>query len=476
MNLQSSMKTLKTLFLVLALGLLTGCFEDNDDNFTTSTSIKDFVWKAMNKVYLYKANVEDLSDNRFGTSQEYQDFLNNFDSPENVFESLIYDRENVDRFSVITSDYFALEQQLSGVSKSNGAEFNFYYTPGSTTSVYGIVRLVLPNSSASQSNLTRGHVFNKIDGQVMTSSNLESLLSGDTYTLNLAVYNDNGTETTDDDSLSDTNTSFTLTKTIFTENPIYYHRIIEKNNEKIGYLMYNGFVNEFDNELNQVFGTFKSENIDHLVLDLRYNSGGSIRTATALGSMITGNFEGQIFTTLKYNETLSGNNYNFNFTNELSDGSSINSLNLDQLYVLTSNRSASASEMIINSLSAYIDVVQIGDETVGKSQASQIIYDSPDFSRENANPGHAYALLPLIAITVNKNNSEVPPSGIVPDFELIEKVANYGSIGDEDEPLLKKALDLIQGGNKISEPIQGPSPLLESGFSATATSLMFAEY
>ena len=468
--------TIKGIFLLIAMGLFTACFEDNDDNLTSSSSIKDFIWKAMNKVYLYKADVDDLADERFETSQEYQDYLNAFYSPEILFESLIHDRENVDRFSVITSDYFALEQQLSGVSKSHGAEFNFYYTPGSNASVFGIVRLVLPNSSASLSNLTRGHVFNKINGQDLTNSNIGSFLNNDSFTLNLAVYNDNGTESTDDDSLSDTNTSITLTKTVYTENPVYYHSVIEQNNEKIGYLMYNGFVNEFDNELNQVFGIFKSANVDHLVLDLRYNSGGSIRTATALGSMITGNFNNQIFTTLKYNETLSDNNYNFNFTNELSDGTSINSLNLDQLYVLTSNRSASASEMIINSLDAYIDVIKIGDNTVGKSQASQIIYDSPNFNRNNANPAHTYALLPLIAITVNKNNTEVPPSGIAPDHEFVEKAANYGTIGDTEEPLLKKALDLIQGSNKTSEPIQTPPPLLNSNVSKTLETLMFVDF
>ena len=472
MNLRYSTKTI---LLVIIFGLFTGCFNDNDDNLSSSTSVKDFVWKAMKAVYLYNANVEDLAEDRFGTSQEYQDFLNNFDSPEDLFESLIYDRNTVDRFSVITSDYFALEQQLSGVSKSNGAEFNFYYIPGSTTSVFGVVRLVLPNSNASLSDLTRGHVFNKINGQELTSSNISSLINSDSYTLNLAVYNDNGTEISDDDTLSDANISITLTKNVYTENPVYYHSIIEQENEKIGYLMYNGFVNEFDDELNQVFGSFKSEGIDHLILDLRYNSGGSIRTAAALGSMITGDFEGQVFTTLKYNETLSSNNYNFNFTNELSDGTSINSVNLNQLYVLTSNRSASASEMIINSLEAYIDVIQVGDETVGKSQASQIIYDSPNFGRDNANPVHTYALLPLIAKTVNKNNGEVPPSGIIPDYELVEKAANYGSIGNLEEPLLKKALDLIQGASKFSQPIQSPAPLIDSNFSEATETLMIVD-
>jgi C-terminal processing protease CtpA/Prc len=222
--------------------------------------------------------------------------------------------------------------------------------------------------------------------------------------------------------------------------------------------MYNSFVNEFDSELNVIFGDFKSQSIDHLVLDLRYNSGGSVQTAAALGSMITGQFQNQVFTTLKYNETLESNNFDYNFTNTLSNEEIINSLNLDKVYILTSNRSASASEMMVNSLKSYIEVVQIGGQTVGKSQASQIVYDSPNLGRENANPGHTYAMLPLIAITVNKNDETVPPSGIVPTVNLLERPAYYGTIGDAEEPLLKAALQDIQGSNRLAFPSEIEAP------------------
>ena len=157
------MKTKLKIILFGSLLILSfGCFEDYDDNVVESTSIKDFVWKAMNTVYLYKSDVDDLSDLRFETNQEYQTFLESHDSTENLFESLIYDRQNIDRFSIITDNYFELEQQLSGVSRSNGAKFNFYLAPGSSNSVFGIVRLILPNSNASQTNLIRGVIFNKI--------------------------------------------------------------------------------------------------------------------------------------------------------------------------------------------------------------------------------------------------------------------------------------------------------------------------
>ena len=445
------MKTkIKYIALTLLIGFSYGCFKDNDDNATGSSSVKDFVWKAMNSVYLYNANVPELADDRFITDSDYNNYLDGYSSPETLFESLVYDQENVDRFSIITSNYFELEQSLSGVAKRSGAEFNFYLVPGSTTEVFGIVRLILPNSNASQTSLTRGQVFNKVNGTTMTTSNYLSLFSSDTYTINLANYDDNNTDDISDDSISDTAEDITLIKSIYTENPVYKTEVFNLNNKIIGYLMYNGFVGEFDSELNNAFGTFKTENIDHLILDLRYNPGGSVRTATALGSMITGGFNNQVFATLKYNEDLQNNNYDYVFTDELTNGTSINSLNLDKVYVLTSGASASASEMIINSLKSYITVVQIGSTTVGKSQASQIIYDSSNFGRVNANPTHTYALLPLIAITVNKNNTAVPSSGLIPDIEFKEKAANYGILGDPTEPLLEAALNEIQISGRYS--------------------------
>lgn len=469
------MKKIKYTVLTLIIGLSFGCFEDNDDNASGSSSVKDFVWKAMNNVYLYNADVADLADDRFTNNTDYNSFLDGFDTPEALFESLVHDRENVDRFSIITNNYFELEQSLSGVAKRSGAEFNFYYVPGSTSEVFGIVRLILPNSNASQTPLTRGQIFNKINGVTMTDSNYRSLFSGDTYTITLAAYDDNNTEDTSDDVISDTAEDITLIKSVYTENPVFKTEIFDVNNDKVGYLMYNTFVGEFDSELNQAFGTFKTENIDHLVLDLRYNPGGSVRTAAALGSMITGDFNNQVFATLQFNENLQNNNYDYVFTDELSNGSIINSLNLDKVYVLTSGASASASEMIINSLKSYITVVQIGTTTVGKSQASQIIYDSSNFGRVNANPTHTYALLPLIAITVNKDSTVVPASGLVPEIELKEKAANYGILGDPTEPLLEAALNEIQVSGRRSNIMSNNNNLVLINELDSKSTLMIAD-
>ena len=310
-------KKIKYLALITLIGFSFSCFEDNDDNITSTRNVKDFVWKAMNAVYLYNSNIPDLANDRFSSNSDYQEYLTNYGSPELLFEDLIYDRESVDRFSIITSNYFTLEQSLSGVAEKTGAEFNFYYVPGSSINVFGVVRLVLPNSNASQTSLTRGQVFNKINGTGLTVDNYRSLLSADSYTLNLANYDDNNTADSSDDIINDNSEAITLTKSVYTENPVYSTKIINLEDDKVGYLMYNGFVNEFDTELNQAFGVFKAQNIDHLVLDLRYNPGGSVATAAALGSMITGDFNNQVFATLQYNEALQTNNYDYLFTSTL---------------------------------------------------------------------------------------------------------------------------------------------------------------
>jgi C-terminal processing protease CtpA/Prc len=225
--------------------------------------------------------------------------------------------------------------------------------------------------------------------------------------------------------------------------------------------MYNGFVADYDSQLNIAFGNLQSQNIQHLILDLRYNPGGSVNTAATLGSMITG-FTSGVFAKLQYNNDLQNNNTNYNFSSNLALGGSINSLNLNKVYVLTSGSSASASEMIINSLSAYIDVVQIGTKTVGKSQASTTIYDSPTFQRQGANSGHLYALQPLVAISVNKDDLVVPSTGLEPDIEISESIGNYGVLGTIQEPMLAAALLAIQNSGRFQTVTQGVSPVLDT--------------
>jgi carboxyl-terminal processing protease len=263
-------------------------------------------------------------------------------------------------------------------------------------------------------------MFYAINGTPLTVSNYQSLLAADTYTVNLADY-DNG-------NITPNGQSVTLTKTAYSENPVLVNSVINSGSHTIGYLMYNGFYPGYETQLNNAFGELASQNITDLVLDLRYNSGGSIATATRLASMITGQFTGQLFAKEEWNpkaqeyfESQNPDALRDNFTNVLGNNAAINSLNLSTVYVLTTKSTASASELVINGLAPYINVVQIGDFTTGKNVGSITLYDSPDFSINGRSTKHRWAMQPIVLRIVNKAGFGDYLSGLEPDYPLTEK-------------------------------------------------------
>ncbi|MHA7944696.1 S41 family peptidase [Formosa sp. 3Alg 14/1] len=465
------MQHLKIPFFLCALVLcFTNCAKDEDDFLVTTSEINDFVWKGMNAFYLYKDNVPDLSDARFTSNTEYQNFLNGFSTPEGLFNSLLYNTSTEDRFSWITDDYIALEQQFSGESVTHGMEYGLVLLQNAGNKVFGYVRYVMPNTDAEQKGIKRGDIFNRVNGVELyynssTDTNID-LVQGTSYTIGMATYNDNGTETSDDDSFESIPEEVDLVKSSHTENPIYKQEVLNVNGKKVGYLMYNAFTgtDAFDSQLNSAFGTFKSEGISDLVLDLRYNPGGSVSTATWLASMITGQFTGDVFVKEEWNsdwqtyfETNSPEAILNPFVDTMEKRSTsgsvsfsetINHLNLSKVYVLTTRSTASASELIINGLTPYIDVVQIGGITTGKYQASRTVYDSPTFSKAEVNTKHTYAMQPLIFKSLNALGNTDYFNGLTPDISLSENYGNLGVLGDVNEPLLAAALADITGTSR----------------------------
>ena len=433
------------LYLFLFSLLFTSCFEDNDDNGALASEINDFVWKGMNAAYLYKQEIPDLDNDRFNDSEEYASYLNDYTSPENLFESLIYERDNIDKFSLIVDNYIELEQYLSGVSLSNGLNYGLVYLPNSNNEIFGYVRYVNNGSAAKLANINRGDIFRSIDNIPLSIDNYSDLLSQEIYTVNFANYFNNDTEDISDDIIELNDINIELQKVPLIKNPVHHYSTLDYSGGKIGYLMYNQFVSNYDDYLKTIFSEFKSNSVDELILDLRYNPGGSINSAIVLASLITGQFENEIFNTEQWNNDIQNywiNNNPEYLINRFTTFQS--SLSLSRVYILTTRSSASASELIINCLKPYIDVVQIGTPTYGKYQASVTLYDSENFSNQNVNRSHNYALQPLVLKTLNVNGVTDYYNGINPDYEYEERAFDMGQVGDLNEPMLNFTLDIIE--------------------------------
>lgn len=422
-----------------------------DPDGSADVEVQDFMWKAMNFWYFWQANVDDLADDRFENTTEgraeYTAFLDSEDNPEAFFESKLQYID--DRFSFYNEDYRELTNSLAGISKSNGLEFGLVRFQDSEE-LFGVVRYIIPNSNAATTTIKRGDLFTGVDGQTLTLSNYLQLLytGNDTYTLNMANF-ENGEIAPNDEEV-------TLTKEeALAENPILISKSFEIGGENIGYIMYNQFTNEYDDQLYNAVKALKSAGITNLVMDLRYNPGGSVNTTRLLASMIYGTNTEDVFLRKRYNDKLqeqfNDSQLEVYFADKVG-GETINSLGFSKLYVLTSASSASASELLINSLEPYIDVIQIGDVTRGKNEFSTTLVDDRDNSylytpsRVNKiNPNNQWAIQPLIGRNENADGFSDFTSGLQPDIFLKEDYTNLGILGDQNEPLLARAIQAITG-------------------------------
>ncbi|MCL7764622.1 S41 family peptidase [Polaribacter sp. Z014] len=471
----------------------------SEDGIPENLEIENFVWRGLNAYYLWQNDVPDLADVRFSNQNQINSYLEGFSSPENLFDNLLYTEANgypvnekgYDRFSWIVDDYVALENSFQGINLSTGMEFGLKRYNSSTTNVYGYVRYVIPTTNAEIKGVERGMIFNTINGTQLTDTNYQNLLFGTNSNLEigLADYNAGNPNTN--------GTTISLTKEIVTENPVAISKVINKGGKKIGYLLYNQFSSSFDGELNAAFNDFKTELVDKLIIDLRYNGGGSVRTATYLGSMISTQPTDNIFSKQVWNEkamkVFTPDNLINYFTNEINNTDEngsvilqepINSLNLTSVYFIVSGSTASASELVINALRPYIDVKLVGTTTVGKQVGSITLYDSEDYSRTGAdlNTNHTYAMQPIVLKISNKDDQDeingFTPGVTLPGIQLEEDYNNLGELGDPTEPLLARTITYITTGSKgdFKTNVEEYSEIYNSKLATPAGNNMYVDF
>lgn len=409
------------LFPAIAVLSFSSCKEDDLKPSSEILEINEFIWENMNDLYLWNDFIPQNLDK-----------TNEFD-PESYFKKLLY--KPSDKWSYITDDYQALINSFKGIEKSFGHNFKLFQLPG-TSNIIGIVKYVVPNSPADLASIVRGDVFYKINGLTLKPDNYYDLLfENDSYTLSFGEFDENGQLAFKDDK--------SLSAIVLTENPIFINKTIGFEGTNIGYLAYNQFIMDFNDQLISVFNQFKSDGITDLVLDFRYNPGGTKYTAVLLSSMIAPSSviqNDEIFSRTFWNDEFqeywleeegeeSPNLVTKFMTTEVN-------LNLERIYILTTSNSASASELVINCLNPYMEVIIVGEEnTRGKYVGSITVHDEET--------SHGWALQPIVMKAANVDGISDYSDGFAPHY-VVEDDFN-AELGSLSEDMLAKSVELITG-------------------------------
>ena len=313
----------------------------------------------------------------------------------------------------------------------------------------------------------------------MTVDNYSTLLfATPTYKLSFATVIRTGTGTSTVFKITPIDKIMNMTAIELQENPINLDTVFTFNNQKIGYLVYNGFNAEFDLQLNDVIQKFKNANINQMVLDLRYNGGGSVQTSVYLASMLYGTDESKLFAKAQYNQVVQKSivsqdgiqalNDNFANTIKATDTHSsapINTLNLQKIYIIVSDNTASASELLINGLRPYMNVKVVGINTTGKYVGSFTLTDDKVKSNK-------WAMQPIVVKYANSQGVSDFVDGLTPDIVAKEDIVNLLPFGNPNETLLKVVLDDMQGIAVTSQTLKSA----QMGFRKVADSQSFKRH
>ena len=330
-------RILSSLGFVAALLCPWAAFAQNPPTSCTTTSQNLWVRDQLNTYYYWYQNLTP-NVNPAG-----------FNSPEAYLEAVRY-RPIDNTFSFITAaaanDAFYSDSQFIGYGFGN-----------QTTATEIRVLQVYDDSPASEAGLSRGDRIVTVNGE-----SVASMVANNTIGSAFGA-SDVGVATTMEwETLDGARRSARLVKRLVTIPTVSLTRVVDIDGRRVGYLFFRNFVSPSTAALTAAFAALKTAGATELVLDLRYNGGGLVDVAVHLASLIGGaRTNGQVMLNYIHNDKIGpilNKSVNFSTLDQ--------SLNLQRLVVITTRASASASELTINSLRAYIPVTIIGDATYGK--------------------------------------------------------------------------------------------------------------
>jgi len=381
-------------------------FEDSNYSISSTAecsvqNINRWVKRNMLDYYIYASEVPNVN------SDEYSD-------PSDLVDALRF--ESLDPFSNIqdASDQISLAEE--------GVDFGFGFdwrrdANGDLRMLY-----VFDDGPFGRAGIKRGDIAVSINGELlgdMSEARFYELYGTEENPV-LANWQFIDGETGDTKTVSVAQNEFRVNTVL--ESGVYTNPDFSG---AVGYIAFKQFIQPSVEELDFVIQSFAIDGVTELVLDLRYNGGGSARVKARVASQIAGSIvENQLQSREKHNEKYSAYDFEAYFP------AASPSLDLNRMVVLTTHQTASASERLINELRPYFEVVTMGSKTRGKAFGSS---------------GREYCGKMLNAMQlqgVNANDVSVA-GGIIADCYAEDDTSNDFGLG---EGMFGSAVDYLVNG------------------------------
>lgn len=379
-----------------------------------------------------------------------------------LFPSLIDNTVQASKYASVQDYIDALVAPARAQSKdryftyiTSIAEENAYYNSGSTAG-FG-VRLAYDTSTnrvfvveafedapALKAGIDRGTEILAIGTDANNLKTVASLMSsGGAQAVSDALGpNDPGVSRTLQVSTNGQTAVVTVAKANYNLDPVsnrYGAKVIDDNGTKVGYINLRTFIDSADPDLRTAMDSFRSQGIDRVIVDLRYNGGGLVKISELFGDLMGKANVGKVFSYTTFRDSKSSNNSTTTFSAQSQAIAPI------KIAFIGMHGTASASELLTNAFIPYLgnNMALVGTNTYGKP-VGQIGLDKSAcddrlrviaFKTENANhQGEYFTGL----------------AGVVPNTCAAGDDI-FHQLGDPAETATRSALDFLAG--KTCTPI-----------------------